>query len=1152
VQAEKVDPEKAGRIAQRYIDQNHKLQTKTDVRLKYTATSRQEQQGKIQRTTTPNGQETVYYYVFEAGNGFVIVAGDDAVRPILGYSPNGNYDENNLNHPPNFACWMNNIQQEIADAQKQSLSQSEDIRQEWDRYLSGMVRMDAPNIVGPLLTTKWKQDAPYNNLCPEFPDNPEYSGDRYRCITGCVATAMAQIMKFHEYPEKGSGKSDAYTTTTLKLDIPSVDFNVNYDWKNMLDSYSGSESLQQRQAVATLMYHCGASVKMDYTIDESGASTVNVLSALVNFGYDKSIEKKTKNEDGKIWDNLIREQIDMGMPVFYSGSYLCSGHAFVCDGYDNTGLFHFNWGWGGDKDGYYVTSSLNPGPLYNDRNQEIIINIRPGGKYNPFDGGSGTNNDPYLISNPSHLYNLFNLLKECNTIYSDKYYKLTDDLDLSRYSDNSTGWAPIGNIDCPFKGVFDGNNKKITGLYINSKFDYIGLFGCIDQSAEIKNLGIENAIIEGKDFVGGIVGKMENRSIIKGCYVTGYINGSNARTGGIAGGVYNSELSDCYSAGTVKGNSSVGGIAGVVDEQSAINKCYSASTVKGLDRIGGITGSNLGGSQVNNCVALNPIVNGNSNIGRVTGENNGALSGNFAFCNMNPDGGLNFQGVNAHNGLGGDGKSHTDLKKATGFPLGFTDLPWKYTEGKLPGLFGEAVEMPMHLQRSINTDIDLNGNKTVTVYPINFLDDETVCNYKYMFTVNGKESASLTFSCDSLDQTIDVSIITINASGIPSQPKVIPIRIIDSSPPVFDVISRVIALDDNNIARVSVGEFVNSIKDNCYKMEDFEFFFCENNATSMTFTSCTAIGTHKFSICARNKRNNTTSLPHEITCTIRAQMAPEFDLIFDRNISLDKNGAITIYPREFIVGDSICAEGNKDKAVYKFIIDDALEDSRTFLCHETDDYIFPIYVKIGDCGNPRIKYIPFTISDAIPPEARCKPAIINLDSDGNVSLKAIALNNGSRDNCTIDSMQIKKTSDGDDMFSDSLHFTRDDFLNPTENSIPITFRVIDASGWKDECQTYIRLRPSDLGDIPNIFTPNGDGFNDTWIIQGLIQYPQASIRIYNRDRKLMIELKGEQMAETGWNGRDRYGNLLESGYYLYQIEVVKGGKIINGFVTILY
>ena len=380
--AKKVEAGKAESVAQRYVQSKQRLWTKPDVRLRYTATNRREQSGGIQRKNLQNGQDTVYYYVFNidesAGAGFVIVAGDDAVRPVLGYSNNGNYDEKNL--PPNFACWMDGLQKEIGYVQAKNLPQSNMVQQEWNHYSANDLT-DVIEAVAPLLQTEWNQRAPYNNMCPEVGGN--------RSVTGCVATAMAQLMKYHRHPVRGSGSGKAYTTPTSGISIPDVNFSVNYDWNNMLNSYSGNTSTQQQTAVATLMYHCGVSVKMNYSPSGSGASNSDVVTALTTcFGYDKSIIRRDRAYfDTPSWEAMLRAQIDAGLPVFYCGQDRpgspSTGHAFICDGYDNADSFHFNWGWGGMYDGYFVTTALNPGVggtgagngAYN-YGQEIIINIK--------------------------------------------------------------------------------------------------------------------------------------------------------------------------------------------------------------------------------------------------------------------------------------------------------------------------------------------------------------------------------------------------------------------------------------------------------------------------------------------------------------------------------------------------------------------------------------------------------------------------------------------------------------------------------------------------------------------------------------------------------------------------------------------------------
>ena len=378
--AEKVDAEKAGMLAQRYVQSMRNVRTGDVVQLKHCAIQRS--RASLPVVDTPQAvQDTVFYYVFNidegAGGGFVIVSGDNTVTPVLAYSENGSYDENNL--PPNFAYWMDCLQQEIRWAIRQNLPQSETMQQKWDKYLNSN-ELYAKSSVEPLLQTKWNQNSPFNNQCPL------YSGSN-RSVTGCVATAMAQIMKYYQHPARGSGLSPAYTTSTWKISLPALNFTTatNYDWANMLNIYSGYTTTTQQTAVSTLMYHCGHSVKMNYG-PLSGASSSNVPLALSTFfGYDKSMQIKYRNHfDIVSWNAILMEQIDNGMPVLYSGDDGESGHAFLCDGYDNTGKFHFNWGWGGLYDGYFVTTTLNPGTggagsgsgVFN-QNQEIVINIKP-------------------------------------------------------------------------------------------------------------------------------------------------------------------------------------------------------------------------------------------------------------------------------------------------------------------------------------------------------------------------------------------------------------------------------------------------------------------------------------------------------------------------------------------------------------------------------------------------------------------------------------------------------------------------------------------------------------------------------------------------------------------------------------------------------
>ena len=370
VWAKKVDVENAEKVVNRYTELQYRQVDRQSIQLRHT---KYENTQGMQKSTA-----VVCYYVFNVGNGFVIVAGDDVVKPILGYSDNGKYDENNL--PPAFVYWLDCLQQEILYAVENNLPQTQAVKAMWDNYLSEKKpsARQKSGEVPPLLNTKWNQYAPYNDSCPMDGSN--------RSVTGCVATAMAQIMKYWEYPAQRATTIPAYTTTTKKFSIPAITGTTTYNWDEMKETTTEYVISAQKTAVATLMYQCGVSVGMDYQSGGSGASSSKVPKSLIDyFGYDasaQSIDRKYYNTTA--WEALLKTQLDAGRPVYYSGRNASSGHAFICDGYKDDGTFHFNWGWGGSKDGYFVTSVLEPGTggagsgtgTYN-LDQSIIINIMP-------------------------------------------------------------------------------------------------------------------------------------------------------------------------------------------------------------------------------------------------------------------------------------------------------------------------------------------------------------------------------------------------------------------------------------------------------------------------------------------------------------------------------------------------------------------------------------------------------------------------------------------------------------------------------------------------------------------------------------------------------------------------------------------------------
>lgn len=276
-------------------------------------------------------------YVFSSGDDFMIVPSDDVARPLLGYCENFDTVAN-----PTLAAWLRFYAREIKAAKSAP------------RRLENSAGVSHA-AVAPLVKTKWNQGAPYCYLCPD--------DGKYYCVTGCVATAMAQVMKYHEWPAKGVG-THSYCWESGQQTL-SFDYGqTTFDWKNMLNEYVDNQySNAQAKAVATLMRAAGIAVDMDYSPEGSGASSYNITRALVeNFNYDKALYIAERDYyTAEDWDALIYGEIASGRPVVYGGvTNDKAGHEFVVDGYSADGFYHLNWGWGGVSDGYFLLSALDP------------------------------------------------------------------------------------------------------------------------------------------------------------------------------------------------------------------------------------------------------------------------------------------------------------------------------------------------------------------------------------------------------------------------------------------------------------------------------------------------------------------------------------------------------------------------------------------------------------------------------------------------------------------------------------------------------------------------------------------------------------------------------------------------------------------------
>ena len=314
------------------------------------------------------------FYVFNVSDyGFVMVSATDLVRPILGYSEEGIFETDNI--APSFGFMMDNYKDAITYAINEVVDVKPEIAAEWVNLektgkLNPAMRGEK---VGPLCKTTWDQSWPYNYYCPEQPASWASNG---RAVVGCVATAMSQIMKYWEYPTTGTGSHTYKPQTDYDYPEQTANFGATtYDWANMPASIDKNSPQVEMEAVGLIGYHCGVSVEMMYDSDGngSGAFSFDVPNALKKyFGYAESTYQE-KTVTAQVWDSYLREALEMHRPVFYSGTAKTGGgHAFICDGFDENGLFHFNYGWSGTGDGFFVSTAIDY-PV----NVSAIFNIMP-------------------------------------------------------------------------------------------------------------------------------------------------------------------------------------------------------------------------------------------------------------------------------------------------------------------------------------------------------------------------------------------------------------------------------------------------------------------------------------------------------------------------------------------------------------------------------------------------------------------------------------------------------------------------------------------------------------------------------------------------------------------------------------------------------
>lgn len=312
------------------------------------------------------GNNTVY--LFDSKDGFVVTPADDVFPALLGYGDSQIYDSAD-NLPTGFNEWLQYMSRCISESPVDENEFS--------------VGYSVGEAIAPLCITSWGQGEPFNLECPE------YNGER--CLSGCVATAMAQVMKYHNWPPQGKGEL-TYRAEKIGTDIYSDFSQYTLDWENMLGDYSASSATeQQRQAVAHLLRGLGGSVRMNYFPTASGADINDATQALLKY-WDYSDDIRYIRRSWftlRDWSQLLYDALKNYGPILYGGFSVASAHAFVCDGYDGEGLFHFNWGWDGRADGYFAIDFLNPvvedEPRKTGYNgaQSALLNIHPRSPENP-------------------------------------------------------------------------------------------------------------------------------------------------------------------------------------------------------------------------------------------------------------------------------------------------------------------------------------------------------------------------------------------------------------------------------------------------------------------------------------------------------------------------------------------------------------------------------------------------------------------------------------------------------------------------------------------------------------------------------------------------------------------------------------------------
>lgn len=435
----------------------------------------------------PNKRDIAFYVVNLAETGFVIVSADDVAHPVLGYGFEHPWPNETL--PPQITDFFDDLAAQIETASDQE--PDSETADEWVQLLSDNPQpKETHTVINPLLTTTWDQGMYYNDLCPEDPN-----GINGHVPAGCVAVAMAQIINYWQFPTQGRG-SHSYMSNYGTLSVNYA--NETYNYLNMPNALNSNSSSTQINAIAQLMRDCGVSVNMQYENSASGAYAIEARCGFINyFQYSPDLSYAEKKFfSASEWNGLIQQDLNANYPVYYSGNGT-SGHSFVCDGYDSNNYYHFNFGWSGQADGWFLTDAINPGNHQFNSFQAAIVGIAPYETGNIILGHTvGTSS--FTIDEPIEYYDLWrhnlypgsiNVVFPCQSYVTFVTNNLSDVLVVDALE--------ITGPDCI---VYDGMvNSSMLGVFHATLSSFITDFYPIESlsNAVYLQLGGQSTYLEG-------------------------------------------------------------------------------------------------------------------------------------------------------------------------------------------------------------------------------------------------------------------------------------------------------------------------------------------------------------------------------------------------------------------------------------------------------------------------------------------------------------------------------------------------------------------------------------------------------------------------------------------------------------------------------